>query len=68
EIHIQLYRDSAVVHSRFMQKASLDGKEWNGEFLVSDAWVHDRGDWRVACRHMSKPSGVRTKGQLGEPQ
>jgi len=31
--------------------ATLDGKPWNGGFLLSDVWVRRGNSWQVVARH-----------------
>jgi ketosteroid isomerase-like protein len=63
--HLQLYGDAAVVKSRATQKAQIDGKPWEGEFLLTDVWIRRAGRWRVVTRHASRPSGVFAGSQMG---
>jgi ketosteroid isomerase-like protein len=63
--HVQLYGDAAVVKSRASQKARIDGKPWEGEFLLTDVWIRRAGRWKVVARHASRPSGLSARGQMG---
>jgi ketosteroid isomerase-like protein len=62
---IQVYGDAAVVKSRASQKAQIDGKPWEGEFLLTDVWVRKGGRWKVVTRHASRPSGTSAGGRMG---
>jgi hypothetical protein len=44
-----------VVTSYYTQKATMDGRERSGDFLLTDIWVHDGKRWRVTWRHSSQP-------------
>ncbi len=63
--HVQLYEGAAIVKSRASQKAQIDGKPWEGEFLLTDVWVRFGGRWKVVTRHASRPSGVSSRGHMG---
>ncbi len=65
DFHIQFYRDTAVVKSRFHQRGTIDGNDWSGDFLVTDMWVRRDGLWQVVSRHASCPSGRTTGGRMG---
>jgi hypothetical protein len=54
---ITLYGDVALMRSRWTQMATLDGKLWNGEFLLSDAWVRRGNGWQVVARHSTPITG-----------
>ncbi len=68
KFHIQLYGDTAVVKSRYHQQGTLDGKDWSGDFLLTDVWIRRNGVWKVVTRHSSRPSGRSTKGEMGSPR
>jgi hypothetical protein len=44
-----------VVTSYYTQKATMDGRDRSGDFLLTDIWVHDGKRWRVTWRHSSAP-------------
>ncbi len=62
---VQLYGDTAVVRSRAHQRAEIDGRPWDREFLITDVWVRRGGQWQVVARHSSRPSGVSARGLMG---
>jgi ketosteroid isomerase-like protein len=64
DLHIQIYKDAAIAHSRFSQRARMGDQDWSGEFLVTDVWVREKGSWRVASRHSSRPTGQRKEAPI----
>ncbi len=51
KIKVRTYGNTAVVNSWFNQQADISGKEWNGDFLMTDVWVNNSGNWQVVARH-----------------
>jgi hypothetical protein len=49
--------DVVVVHGRANQRATAEGLEWSGAFLVTDVWVRRDGPWVVVARHGSALAG-----------
>jgi hypothetical protein len=39
------------VNSWFHQNATANGKDWSGDFLLTDIWVNKKGEWQVVARH-----------------
>jgi uncharacterized protein (TIGR02246 family) len=55
DVRVRLYGECAVMQSRWSQQATIDGREWDGEGLMTDVWVKQEGRWRVVARHSSAP-------------
>ena len=53
KIKVRVYGKTAVVNSWYHQEAIANGKDWNGEFLMTDVWVKKKEDWQVVSRHAS---------------
>ena len=53
DVQVHLYGDTAVMRSRYAQKATYQGRDRSGEFLVTDVWVGREGRWQVVSRHSS---------------
>ncbi len=51
---VRLYGDTAVVSAHYKQQATVAGKEWSGEFLVTDVWVKRGKRWHAVARHISQ--------------
>jgi ketosteroid isomerase-like protein len=52
---VRAYGDVAVVSSRYVQTATLHGKDRSAEFLLTDTWVKRDGQWKAAARVSSRP-------------
>jgi ketosteroid isomerase-like protein len=50
---IDLFGDTAVVHSRYSQVASLNYTSLSNAFRLTDVWNRQHGRWRVVARHSS---------------
>jgi ketosteroid isomerase-like protein len=50
---LRTYGDIVVVNCVFSCHAFVGGREWGGDFLVTDVWVKENGRWRVVTRHSS---------------
>jgi ketosteroid isomerase-like protein len=50
---IDLFGDTAVVHSRYSQVASLNYTSLSNAFRLTDVWNRQDGRWRVVARHSS---------------
>jgi len=50
---IDLFGDTAVVHSRYSQVASYQHVSLSNVFRLTDVWSRDTGRWRVVARHSS---------------
>lgn len=52
-LNSRVYNETAVVNILFNQKATANGKDWSGDFLLTDVWVLQNNQWRVVSRHAS---------------
>lgn len=56
-LNVRVYGDAAVVNAWLQQTATFAGRDWSGDFLLTDVWVK-RGDrWQAVARHVSRPAG-----------
>ncbi len=55
DFDIDVFGDAAVVRSRGIQEATVDGRDWSDTFLLTDVWVRRDGRWQVVSRHSSTP-------------
>jgi len=55
KIMVRIYGAMAVVNALFNQKATFDGQDWSGDFLITDVWVKRDSGWQVVARHASRP-------------
>jgi len=53
KIQVRVYGKTSVVNTWFHQEASADGKDWSGDFLITDVWVMKDEYWQVVARHAS---------------
>ena len=53
KIKVRVYGNTAVVNSWFHQEATANGKDWSGDFLMTDVWVMKTERWQVVTRHAS---------------
>jgi ketosteroid isomerase-like protein len=53
KIQVRVYGNTAVVNSWFHQDATANGKDWSGDFLITDVWVKKNENWQVVARHAS---------------
>jgi len=53
KIQVRVYDNTAVVNSWFHQDATANGKDWSGNFLITDIWVKKDEYWQVVARHAS---------------
>ena len=51
-MEVDVFGDTAVVHSRFSQIASYT-VDLSNVFRVTDVWSHESGRWQVVARHSS---------------
>jgi ketosteroid isomerase-like protein len=49
----RVYGRTAVLNISFHQKATANGKDWSGDFLITDVWVQHETGWQVVSRHAS---------------
>ncbi len=53
DVKIHAYGDTAVMRSRYTQKATVGGQDRSGSMLVTDVWVKRDGRWQIVARHTS---------------
>jgi len=53
KLQVRVYNKTAVLNIWFHQDAVVNGKDWNGDFLLTDVWVQKNEDWQVVARHSS---------------
>ena len=52
-IEIDVFGDTAIVHSRYSQVASYHHTSLSNAFRLTDVWSRIDGEWRVVARHSS---------------
>jgi acyl-CoA thioester hydrolase len=50
---LELGAQAAVVRSRYVQRASMDGADRSQPYLMTDAWAQRPGGWQIVSRHVS---------------
>ena len=50
-LQVRDYGEIAVSISWYRQKASARGRDWSGEFRMTDVWCFREGRWQVVSRH-----------------
>src|SRR5215216_6146787 len=50
---VDVFGDTAIVHSRYSQVASLHHTSLSNAFRLTDVWSRLDGEWRVVARHSS---------------
>lgn len=51
EIDPEIYGNTAVLVSRYRQRARLDERDLSHELHVTDVWVRREGRWQIVRRH-----------------
>lgn len=54
-IHVRVYESVAVAVMLWRQIATLHGQDRSAQFMLTDIWVDQAGEWRLAERHSSRP-------------
>lgn len=54
-IYVRIYDAVAVVVMLWRQEAQLAGRDRSGQLMLTDIWVQQDGEWRLAERHSSRP-------------
>jgi hypothetical protein len=52
-LEARVYGNTAVLNIWFSQNATANGKDWSGNFLLTDVWVEKSEGWQVVARHAS---------------
>ena len=70
EMEIDVFGETAVVHSRYSQIASYSTVNLSNVFRLTDVWSKHAGHWQVVARHSSvlgctalSASSRRTRGR-----
>jgi ketosteroid isomerase-like protein len=45
--------ETGIVHARYSQMASYDGRNLSSMFRLTDVWTRRAGAWQVVARHSS---------------
>ena len=53
EMEIDVFGDTAVIHSRYSQIASFATVNLSNVFRLTDVWSRETGSWQVVARHSS---------------
>src|ERR671916_3189881 len=53
EMEIDVFGDTAVIHSRYSQIASYSTVNLSNVFRLTDVWSKPTGRWQVVARHSS---------------
>lgn len=53
EMDVDVFGDTAVIHSRFSQLASWDQNNLSNVFRLTDVWSRGDKGWQVVARHSS---------------
>jgi hypothetical protein len=53
KMQARVYDNTAVLNVWLHQEAVVNGKDWNGDFLLTDIWVQKKENWQVVARHSS---------------
>ena len=53
EMEVDVFGDTAVIHSRFSQLASWDENNLAHLFRLTDVWARGANGWQVVARHSS---------------
>ena len=56
EIDPQVYGNTAVIVSRYRQRARFDARDLTGELKVTDVWVRRDARWQLVRRHATVAS------------
>ena len=53
KLEARVYDNTALLNIWFHQTATANGKDWSGDFLLTDIWVKKNNSWQVVARHSS---------------
>lgn len=53
-LSVRVYLNTVIVDGSYRQQASLGDEHWNGNFIFTDVWVRQNGNWKAVSRHLSK--------------
>jgi len=49
-IKVRVYGNTALLNLWWRQVATINGKDWSGNSLLTDVWVEKNGEWQVVGR------------------
>jgi hypothetical protein len=52
-LQVRIYDKTAVVNVWLHQNAVANGKDWSGDFLLTDIWIQKNNGWEIVARHSS---------------
>lgn len=52
-VDVRVYGEAALATVWYQQQAGVRGRDWSGNFLMSDLWLRRDGRWQVVARHAS---------------
>jgi len=55
DIKVSVYENTAVAMMMFSQKAKVHGQDRRAQFVITDIWVKEWSQWKIAERHSSRP-------------
>ena len=55
DIKVNVYGNTAVAMLMYSQKAIVRGQDRNAQFVLTDIWIKEDKDWKIAERHSSRP-------------
>ncbi len=55
DIKVNMYGNTAVAIMMYSQKAVVRGQERSGQFMLTDIWIKENSNWKIAERHSSRP-------------
>lgn len=62
KMEARVYDDVAIVYSLYWQRATAQGNDCSGIFVLTDIWMKHDDKWQVVSRHTSRPV---EQGQFG---
>jgi ketosteroid isomerase-like protein len=66
-LSVRIYGDTAVVNACLQQTATFAGRDWSGDFLLTDVWTKRNGRWRAVARHSSRPADSQLSPSPPDP-
>jgi ketosteroid isomerase-like protein len=54
DAQVRVYGEVAVMLTGWHQEATMGGREWSGDFRMTDTWVRRDGRWQVVLRHSTQ--------------
>jgi len=57
ELHVVVYPGCAIVRSRYSQTGSMEGRQRNTTYRMTDVWIGEPGAWQLQARHAQPVEG-----------